>query len=156
MSEPGHMTVGEVAKRIGISARTVRYYEELGLMAPAERSKGGFRLYTEADLERLQVIEDLKLLDVQLSGIKEILLKRKESSSGAESAPAIAGWLSSHVERLDFLLDKYQEMKEDMQRTLNILRSCAICDKKPSRDICLACPAVKDVGEVPRLLAAMM
>jgi hypothetical protein len=60
------------------------------------------------------------------------------------------------MEMLDFLLDKYKTMKEDMQRTLTILESCAVCDKKPSRDICLDCPAVEKAGQVPPLLAAMM
>lgn len=156
MSESAYMKVGEVARRAGVSTRTVRYYEELGLLEPSGRSQGGFRLYTESDLERLMVIEELKLLDVQLAGIREILRKRREGATGAESAPALAGWLSAQVEQLDFLLDKYRGMKEDMQRTLGILKSCAVCDEKPSRAICLACPAIKEAGGIPRLLAAMM
>jgi DNA-binding transcriptional MerR regulator len=156
MSETGLMKVGEVARRAGVSTRTVRYYEELGLLEPSGRSQGGFRLYSEADLERLKVIEELKLLDVQLAGIGEILLKRREGATGAESAQAVIGWLSAQAERVDFLLDKYRGMKEDMHRTLSILKSCAVCDEKPSREICFECPAVQEAGGVTRMLAAMM
>lgn len=156
MTYTGYMKVGEVARRAGVSTRTVRYYEELGLLEPSGRSRGGFRLYTEEDLDRLKVIEDLKLLDIQLSDIQEILRKRRESGTGADSATAIASWFSDQVERLDFLLDKYEGMKEDMERTLTILESCAVCREKPSRDICLACPAVRESGGIPRLLSVMM
>lgn len=156
MSDTDYMKVGEVARRAGVSPRTVRYYEELGLLEPSGRSQGGFRLYTEDDLERLQIIEELKLLDFQLSGIREILLRRRRSSTGAESATAVAEWITAQVDRLDFLLDKYGGMKQDMQRTLAILDSCAVCNEKPSREICLACPAVKEAGGMTRLLAAMM
>jgi MerR family Zn(II)-responsive transcriptional regulator of zntA len=156
MSETDYMKVGEMARRAGVSPRTVRYYEELGLLEPSERSQGGFRLYTEDDLERLQIIEELKLLDFQLGGIRDILQQRRQSSTGAESTKAVAGWITDQVDRLDFLLDKYRGMKEDMQRTLTILDSCAVCNEKPSREICLACPAVQEAGGVTRLLTAMM
>ena len=45
-----HMQIGEVAERVKLSLRTIRHYEEVGLVPPSARSKGGFRLYTEADV----------------------------------------------------------------------------------------------------------
>jgi DNA-binding transcriptional MerR regulator len=53
------MQIGEAAERVGLSIRTIRHYEEAGLIVPSARSEGGFRLYTEADLDRLAVLDAL-------------------------------------------------------------------------------------------------
>ena len=50
------MQIGEAAERVGLRIRTIRHYEDVGLVIPSARSAGGFRLYTDADLERLLVI----------------------------------------------------------------------------------------------------
>lgn len=51
---PGHaMKIGEVAERTGLSLRSIRHYDDVGLVPPSGRSEGGFRLYTEADVQRL-------------------------------------------------------------------------------------------------------
>jgi DNA-binding transcriptional MerR regulator len=57
---PGTLLIGQVAERTGLTQRTLRYYEELGLIPPAPRLEGGFRLYSEADVVRLQHIIELK------------------------------------------------------------------------------------------------
>ena len=67
------MQIGEVAERTGLSLRTIRYYEEVGLVVPNARSQGGFRLYTEPDVDRLQVIKRMKPLGFQLEEMRELL-----------------------------------------------------------------------------------
>ncbi|GAB3506972.1 MerR family transcriptional regulator [Amycolatopsis cihanbeyliensis] len=67
------MQIGEVAERTGLSLRTIRYYEEVGLVVPSARSQGGFRLYTEPDLDRLQLTKRMKPLGFQLEEIRELL-----------------------------------------------------------------------------------
>ncbi|WP_420081894.1 MerR family transcriptional regulator [Streptomyces sp. JL4002] len=57
-----HMQIGEVATRTELSLRTIRHYEETGLVTPSARSQGGFRLYTESDVARLMVIRRMKPL----------------------------------------------------------------------------------------------
>jgi DNA-binding transcriptional MerR regulator len=68
-----HKQIGEVADRIGLSLRTIRYYEEVGLVAPSARSQGGFRLYSEADIARLQLIKRMKPLDFSLEEMRDLL-----------------------------------------------------------------------------------
>jgi MerR family copper efflux transcriptional regulator len=70
------LQIGEVAERVGISLRTVRYYEEMGLLAPAERTPGGFRLYTEAHVDRLGLIARLKSLGFSVGEMRELLEAR--------------------------------------------------------------------------------
>jgi DNA-binding transcriptional MerR regulator len=67
------MQIGEVAERTGLSLRTIRYYEEVGIVAPSARSTGGFRLYTDADVARLQVIKRMKPLDFSLDQMRDLL-----------------------------------------------------------------------------------
>ena len=68
-----HMQIGEVANQTGLSLRTIRYYEEMGLVVPSARTVGGFRLYTASDVARLQLIKRMKPLDFSLEETKDLL-----------------------------------------------------------------------------------
>lgn len=68
-----HMQIGEVADRTGLSLRTIRHYEEVGLAPPTARSQGGFRLYTDDDVARLLVIKRMKPLDFSLEEMLDLL-----------------------------------------------------------------------------------
>ncbi|MCX4414040.1 MerR family transcriptional regulator [[Kitasatospora] papulosa] len=68
-----HMQIGEVAARTELSLRTIRHYEETGLVAPSARSRGGFRLYTEADVARLMVVRRMKPLGFSLDEMRDLL-----------------------------------------------------------------------------------
>lgn len=68
-----HMQIGEVAEQTGLSLRTIRYYEEMGLVVPSARSTGGFRLYTEENVARLQLIKRMKPLEFSLEESKDLL-----------------------------------------------------------------------------------
>ncbi|WP_327686611.1 MerR family transcriptional regulator [Streptomyces sp. NBC_00467] len=68
-----HMQIGEVAARTELSLRTIRHYEETGLVIPSARSQGGFRLYTEADVARLMVIRRMKPLGFTLDQMRDLL-----------------------------------------------------------------------------------
>jgi MerR family transcriptional regulator, repressor of the yfmOP operon len=66
--------IGEVAERTGVTQRTLRFYEEKGLLRPPSRMEGGFRLYTDDDVERVQQIRRLQdLLNLSLAEIKDMV-----------------------------------------------------------------------------------
>jgi DNA-binding transcriptional MerR regulator len=69
------LTAGKFAKRAGVTLRTIRYYDEKGLLTPSEHSDSGYRLYNEADFARLQKILTLKYLGFSLEDIKAIIEK---------------------------------------------------------------------------------
>lgn len=73
MTGDGLMQIGEVAERTGLSLRTIRYYEEVGLVVPSARSQGGFRLYTRSDVDRLLVVKRMKPLEFTLEQMRELL-----------------------------------------------------------------------------------
>ncbi|GAA2931456.1 MerR family transcriptional regulator [Streptomyces enissocaesilis] len=68
-----HMRIGEVATRTELSLRTIRHYEETGLVTPSARSQGGFRLYTETDVARLMVVRRMKPLGFTLDQMRDLL-----------------------------------------------------------------------------------
>lgn len=78
------MQIGEVAERTGLSLRTIRYYEEVGLVVPSARSQGGFRLYAEPDVDRLQLIKRMKPLGFQLEEMRDLLAILDPASGGPE------------------------------------------------------------------------
>lgn len=68
-----NLHIGEVAERAGLSLRTVRYYEEQGLVAPEGRTEGGFRLYTDEHVDRLLLIKHMKPLGFSIQEMRELL-----------------------------------------------------------------------------------
>ncbi|WP_327041303.1 MerR family transcriptional regulator [Micromonospora ureilytica] len=83
MGDGALMQIGEVAERTGLSLRTIRYYEEVGLIVPSARSQGGFRLYTDADVDRLQVVKRMKPLEFSLEQMRDLLAIIDQLSGGA-------------------------------------------------------------------------
>ncbi|MEU0135580.1 MerR family transcriptional regulator [Streptomyces sp. NPDC006296] len=80
-----HMQIGEVAARTELSLRTIRHYEEAGLVIPSARSRGGFRLYTEADVARLTVIRRMKPLGFTLDQMRDLLDAVDRLDAGGET-----------------------------------------------------------------------
>ncbi|QCR41339.1 MerR family transcriptional regulator [Microbacterium sp. SGAir0570] len=67
------MRIGEVTERTEMSFRTLRHYDEIGLVTPSARTEGGFRLYTETDVARILLIRRMKPLGYSLDEIRELL-----------------------------------------------------------------------------------
>jgi DNA-binding transcriptional MerR regulator len=82
------MHIGELAERTGLSLRTIRHYDEVGLLPATGRTEGGFRVYAENDVERLTLIKQMKPLGFSLEEMAEILdiLSALESGSGSVGA----------------------------------------------------------------------
>jgi DNA-binding transcriptional MerR regulator len=97
--------IGAVASRAGLSLRTVRYYEEVGLVVPSGRTEGGFRLYTEDDIQRLLFIKQLKPLDFSLDEMRTLLEVRDQLADEEEDSAVRA----SLVDRLDAYADTAAE-----------------------------------------------
>jgi len=74
VEKQGDLQIGEVAQRTGVTQRTLRFYEEKGLLRPPSRMEGGFRLYSEEDVKRVNHIRRLQgLLGISLADIKEMV-----------------------------------------------------------------------------------
>lgn len=106
------MQIGDVAERTGLSLRTVRHYEEVGLLPAAERSPGGFRLYDDAAVERLLVIKQMKPLEFTLEEMRELLdavdelATTTDDGRRAELLVALSRYQQLVVERISKLRER--------------------------------------------------
>ena len=82
--------IGQVATRTGLSLRTVRYYESVGLVKPSGRTEGGFRLYSEPDVQRLLLVRSLKHADFSLDQLEEVVRLRDAVLGGSAGADGLA------------------------------------------------------------------
>jgi DNA-binding transcriptional MerR regulator len=106
-------TIHEIAKLAGVTLRTLRHYDDAGLLHPAKRSEAGYRLYTDGELLRLQQILFFKELDFPLKKIKEIL-----SDPGFERAKALrmqADYLMERAQRYEALSRLAQKTLKNME-----------------------------------------
>jgi DNA-binding transcriptional MerR regulator len=106
----GLMQIGDVADRTGLSLRTIRHYEEVGLLPEAQRSAGGFRLYTDDAVARLMLIKRMKPLDFSLDEMRDLIEVRDRLAGSRLSVRTRA----SLLERLA----TYQSLVEHKLATL--------------------------------------
>ncbi|KQZ06599.1 MerR family transcriptional regulator [Microbacterium sp. MEC084] len=104
------MHIGELAERAELSLRTIRHYDEIGLLKPSARTDGGFRLYTERDLARLLLIRRMKPLGYSLEQMAELL--RIADGLDADPEHAVAR------ERLARLIADAEERREKARAQL--------------------------------------
>lgn len=100
------MHIGELAERTGLSLRTIRHYDEVGLLPATARTDGGFRVYSEEDYERLTVIKQMKPLGFSLEEMAEILAILSAGHAAGDSA------------RLPDFLEKAVRQRDKMARNL--------------------------------------
>jgi DNA-binding transcriptional MerR regulator len=115
--EAATLHIGEVADRVGLSLRTVRYYEEQGLIRPAGRTEGGFRLYTEQEIDRLMLIKQMKPLGFTVQQMAELLaahdaLNGKEAAVRRAAQARITGFAQQALTRCEELRDQLARAEE--------------------------------------------
>lgn len=150
------MRIGDLAKRAGTTMRTIRYYEERGLIEPAQRSKGGFRLYHEGELLRLRLIRNLQFLDVPLAQVKAFFDQRRRGRAATEVAPALQSVLEKQLREMERRITQYRAMQESVRETIDILDSCRHCSYEPGPDVCPRCPVLAGRASVPLHMLAVI
>ena len=106
-----HYQIGEVAESVGLSLRTIRYYEEIGLVAPSGRTEGGFRLYTDSDVDRLRLVKALKPVGMSLETMGELL-------EAADRAAGSSDYRSEAKSRLEDVLAVAKERCDQLEERL--------------------------------------
>lgn len=110
----GFMTVGEVAKKMGVTIRTLQYYDREGLLSPSAESKGGRRLYTDKDLITLHQIISLKSLGFSLDDIKERLISLETPADVANALTEQADDIRKKIEQLQASLSAIEQLKAEV------------------------------------------
>ncbi len=117
----GYMTVGEVAKKMGTTVRTLQYYDKEGLLSPSAESEGGRRLYTDKDLVILHQILSLKSLGFSLDDIKCRLISLETPTDVATALTEQADSIREKIEQLTDSLTAIEQLKTEVlqMRTVN-------------------------------------
>jgi DNA-binding transcriptional MerR regulator len=139
------LKIGEVARLLGTTTRTLRFYEEQGLLAP-RRSDGGTRLYGEEDIERFRVILRLVELDLPLRTVARLAHIRPESRTGDESSHKVHEMLERLREEIEEKRRECDEMLEDLNEASTLVERCFGCERRPVARECLTCPVSAERG----------
>ena len=95
------LSIGELSRQLEMSQRTIRYYEEIGLLNSIKRVEGGRRIYTEKDLRRLKLIKRLKIMGMTLSEMQELESIWSYEKSNEKLLKRLLELLGNHLKRLD-------------------------------------------------------
>lgn len=126
------MNIGEAAKASGVSAKLIRYYESISLIAPAGRTASGYRVYGPDDVRVLQFIRRARKLGFGIEAIAKLVDLWKDQSRASADVKEIA---LAHMQQLDARIKEMTAMRD----TLKDLAEACHGDKRPN------CPILKDL-----------
>jgi len=138
--------IGYVAKTLKTSLRTIRYYEELGLIAPF-RTEKGTRLYSDEDISRLTTALTLRDYGLSLEQVTELATSREQFSSGKESSRKILPILKDLQEEIAEKIKSYQILAQDIERAELLIQQCKQCNRPPTNKGCPNCPVALNKNE---------
>ncbi len=105
------MRIGELGERLGVNTKTIRYYESIGLVPEPERTSSGYRIYSEADVERLVFIKSAQRLGLALDEVREILALRERGEAPCDYVRSL---ISQEVADIDHRLEELQGLREEL------------------------------------------
>lgn len=152
---PG-LHIGEIARRVGVTPRTVRFYEDLGLLDSARRSKGGFRLYDEGQVDRLRAVLALKEVGFTLEEIRAYQEVAREGETALDVVANLRRRLDAGRRRLRERLRRLEEAMVDLERADRVLAGCSGCEGKSYDAACHDCWAEMAGGSCPWALRALL
>lgn len=129
------MNIGEVARRSGLPAKTIRYYEDIGLVTPL-RGANGYRSFRDSDLHKLAFLGRARSLGFSIEDCRGLLELYADKSRASADVKRIA---SKHLERIDGKLRELEAMKKTLA---HLVHECA-GDGRPD------CPILDDLAAVP-------
>ena len=107
-------SIGEIAQKLDMSQRTIRYYEEIGLLNSIKRVEGGRRIYTDEDLRRLKLIKRLKIMGMTLSEMQELEAMWTIEKSTDKVLKRLSELLENHLKRLDDRITDLDILKNEI------------------------------------------
>ena len=146
------LKVGELAKRTGKTVRAVHLYEELGLLTPAVRSKGGFRLYSGKAVTRIEWIQKLQDLGFSLTEIKAFLRDWEDSATAPRAMDRIREIFSDKLRETKETIGRLSRLVDDLTETLAYMDSCRSCEPTHVQAECGTCGIHGHDGRAPTLL----
>src|SRR5262247_4296110 len=122
-----YLRVGDLARLTGKTVRAIHLYEELGLLEPATRSSGGFRLYHAAAAERVRWIDLLNGLGLSLHETRDVLDRWWKSDRGPEAMDELRQLFTAKLEETRENLLRIGELEKELVEGLAYLETCRVC-----------------------------
>jgi DNA-binding transcriptional MerR regulator len=148
------LTTGDMARRSGNTLRTVRFYEEEGILRPVRRTDGGHRLFDRRELDRLTLVTDLRAAGLSLDEIKQILAVKQTSGVAGEAARRATDILARRIQELRDKLGVLSRLQEDLSRTTDVMTICVECHDSAFPSRCESC-AVMTQPSLPRSMRVL-
>lgn len=128
------MNIGQAADRSGVSAKTIRYYEEIGLIPEATRTESGYRIYSERDVETLRFIQHARGLGFSVKDVARLLDLWRDKGRASSDVKSLA---RAHVEAVDRKIDELQRMRDTL---IHLIHRCH-GDNRPD------CPILEELAK---------
>jgi DNA-binding transcriptional MerR regulator len=109
--------IGEISELSGVPAKTIRYYEEIGLIPPAERTANTYRVYTEVDVDRLRFIRSARALDFSLQDIEEILAFRDREEPPCQY---VMDLMANHIEQISDRVTELERLRRELRHLVDV------------------------------------
>ncbi len=152
----GLLTTGDMARLTGNTLRTVRFYEEAGVLCPDRRSAGGHRLFSRRELDRLQFISDMRAADLSLDEIRQLLELKTKADNGAEAASEAIEALESQLTSLDEKIAIFTRLRDELRTAHELLLECRKCTSDEGfPESCNDCGVLASQGEVPHSMKVL-
>ncbi len=148
------LKIGEIAELTKTTARTLRYYEELGLIQPSSRSDGKFRLYSSEVVESIRMIRELMEAGFTLKEISKVMKFWVAAKSGWERYSLLSIYLAGRREEIQAKIRGLKEVERKLSAFLAHIEACKVCPDRPAEDVCTACEHVSEKPFDPLLFYA--
>lgn len=150
------LRVGELAKAVGKSVRALHLYEELGLLRPLTRTSGGFRLFNDEAIERINWIIKLQAIGFSLSEIRGFIADFEGAESGRSATNRVRDVFEDKLGEIREQIAQLQVVENDLVEALDYLESCTECRPSRAPDECGVCDHLgHDPGDAPELFAGL-
>ena len=127
------MNISEVGKRAGLPPKTIRYYEDIGLITP-RRDPNGYRVFSDADLHRLAFLRRARMLGFSIEEARQLLALYRDEHRASADVKALA---RQHLDRIDAQMSELAQMRATLA---DLIDACA-GDHRPD------CPILKDLAK---------
>jgi MerR family copper efflux transcriptional regulator len=153
LTENDHLQVGDLARETGKTVRAIHLYEELGLLKPAARSKGRYRLYTSDALVRIRWIGKLQEMGFSLPEIQQIVRDWEDGGTAPNAMRKMREVYSKKLEETRAHLERLQTLEREIVSSIQYLDTCDVCDPERLLGFCKACDLHSCESHVPELVA---
>ncbi len=157
LAEEKLFKVGELAKAVGKTVRAMHLYEEMGLLSPVSRSQGGYRLYTEEAIGRVQWIARLQDMGFSLPDIQGFLRDWQHSANGPSGMGRVVSLFEAKLAETRANVQRLQQLETDLKESLDYLTLCVTsCAPTHTQKDCGCCDHPgHDTKDAPQLVAGL-